>query len=405
MPKRIKRTWPPAGIDPESPSGVYYAYVPDPLVGSSPCIPGALATRAGELERALLAFSRPEQIGHRSPAARFVAANIATLQLVESRALTESWSIDLLVELKTWLLGGIFAGGLRDRQNWLGGFYFDPLDAVHVPPPAEEVPALMGDLIDYTSGAEHGALIQAGLAHAQFETIHPFADGNGRVGRTLIHEILRRRNINRDIVLPVSVYFAAHPHEYGQGLNAYREGTDEGIARWLDVFLEAVEYALAVARVAVADVDYVRADLEDSFALRRIGLGKPESARPDSVSVKILDVLPARPVLTPEIVALDHGVSLPPARRALVELTGTSLLQPRDIGRRRTAYLSAVMARVIDATSRCYQVGPGLLENGGLCPGFRAVAKPQRPSLRPRHPPTGVRRVRPWWPSSTAASR
>lgn len=96
------------------------------------------------------------------------------------------------------------AGVVRARQNWIGGSSYNPCGAAFVPPPPETLDALLGDLLAYVNGDDHPALVQAAIAHAQFETIHPFADGNGRTGRALIHVILRRRGLEPWPVPPVT---------------------------------------------------------------------------------------------------------------------------------------------------------------------------------------------------------
>lgn len=83
--------------------------------------------------------------------------------------------------------------GIRKVQNWIGGSDYHPLSADFVPPAAGSVDLLMSDLVRYINSALHAPLVQAGLVHAQFEMIHPFRDGNGRVGRALIHTVLVRR--------------------------------------------------------------------------------------------------------------------------------------------------------------------------------------------------------------------
>ena len=87
------------------------------------------------------------------------------------------------------------AGKLREQQNWIGGSSHNPCSAAFVPPPFKRVPELLEDLCAFCNGEDLPAIAQAALAHAQFETIHPFIDGNGRTGRTLIHVILRRRGL------------------------------------------------------------------------------------------------------------------------------------------------------------------------------------------------------------------
>jgi Fic family protein len=87
------------------------------------------------------------------------------------------------------------AGELRERQNWIGGNAYNPGRADFVPPPPEHVKGLMNDLVAFMNRTDLPPVVQAAIAHAQFETIHPFADGNGRVGRALIHVVLRRRGL------------------------------------------------------------------------------------------------------------------------------------------------------------------------------------------------------------------
>lgn len=141
---------------------------------------------------ALAELSHDEDIRGFSDQAALVANNItvlhrATQELVTTRELTTTD----IVSLHTALLPNEQQHrGLRTVQNWIGGSNWHPLDADFVPPSHNEVPRLLADLPAYLNGAAHGPLTQAGLVHAQFETIHPFTDGNGRVGRALIHTIM-----------------------------------------------------------------------------------------------------------------------------------------------------------------------------------------------------------------------
>jgi Fic family protein len=99
-------------------------------------------------------------------------------------------------------------GIVRERQNWIGGSSSNPCTAVFVPPPPDQVDGLLQDLIEYMNGDEHSPLVQAAIAHAQFETIHPFADGNGRTGRAPLHVMLRRRGLSPRFVPPISLALA-----------------------------------------------------------------------------------------------------------------------------------------------------------------------------------------------------
>src|SRR5690606_6335047 len=97
--------------------------------------------------------------------------------------------------------------GLRDRQNWVGGPGWSPLRAEFVPPPEWEVPRLVADLARFVTDTAGNPVVRAAIAHAQFETIHPFIDGNGRTGRALIHTVLRRADALRNALIPISTVF------------------------------------------------------------------------------------------------------------------------------------------------------------------------------------------------------
>jgi Fic family protein len=116
------------------------------------------------------------------------------------------------------------AGVIRTSQNWIRGNDYNPIGASYVPPPHEHVRPLLEDLCAFINRDDVAPIAQAGIAHAQFETIHPFADGNGRGGRALIYTVLRRRGEITQYIPPISLILAAEPKGYIGGLNAYRQG-------------------------------------------------------------------------------------------------------------------------------------------------------------------------------------
>jgi Fic family protein len=148
-----------------------------------------------------------------------VLGNVRAMQWAVTGATAgETLEVADLLEIHRRLLEGTsqerFAGRLRDVQNWIGGSGFNPCSAVFVPPPPERVPELLEDLCVFASGEDLPAVVQAAIAHAQFETIHPFVDGNGRTGRALIHVILRRRGLAPRVLPPVSLVLATWSQDY-----------------------------------------------------------------------------------------------------------------------------------------------------------------------------------------------
>lgn len=122
-----------------------------------------------------------------------------------------------------------YAGRLRDMQNWIGGSDYSPRGALHVPPAPERVAELVDDLLVFVNRDDVPVLIQAAVAHAQFESIHPFTDGNGRIGRALISAVLRRRGVAANTVIPLASGILGRRDDYFASLTKYRAGNPTDI--------------------------------------------------------------------------------------------------------------------------------------------------------------------------------
>ena len=223
-------------------------------------------------------------------------------------------------------------GWVRTVQNWIGGSGYTPVGALFVPPPPEEVASLLEDLVAFVNRTDVPPLLQAGIAHAQFETIHPFADGNGRVGRALIHAILRRRGVAPAFVPPVSTVLARSRHAYFDGLTAWRHVGSAGDAardrcaeEWLGVFLDATQAACHEAHRYLQAVSMLEADLR----------ARAGPVRPGSSADRLLGVLPACPIFTVASAAAMIRRSTVATGQAVNRLTGAGVIAQRYVGRDR----------------------------------------------------------------------
>jgi Fic family protein len=178
------------------------------------------------------------------------------------------------------------AGQIREVQNWIGGAEYSPRNAIYVPPPPETVPGLLEDLLTFANRDDVEPITQAAIAHAQFESIHPFTDGNGRIGRALIGAILRRRGVTPHTVLPVASALAADTTYYFSLLTAYRQGDVEPIV---------TDLALSVEAAAREARGTARAFAQYEDAWREI-----VAPRAGSAADRILPALLALPVFTVE---------------------------------------------------------------------------------------------------------
>jgi len=201
---------------------------------------------------------------------------------------------------------GKLPGEFRRSQNWLGGTR--PGDAVFVPPPHAEVEACMADLEQFLHADDDAlpVLIRAGIAHLQFETIHPFLDGNGRVGRLLITLLLCHTGALREPLLYLSLYFKAHRSTYYDLLDVVRRDGDW--ERWLAFFLEGVR-STAVGAVATAE------QLGELFQADRTRL-EPLKRRAGS-ALRVHEALKARPISSIQEVSRTTQLSFPAASKAM----------------------------------------------------------------------------------------
>jgi Fic family protein len=364
----------------------YDAYLPDPLMGRAIALDGPIAADITEAEAAIarldtrataladtealarillraesIASSRIEglEVGPR----RLLRAQAAIATGAEQRDVTAAeilanidamaWSLsalgeggeitlDLLLETHRRLLAGTrleeHAGQIRETQNWIGGNAYNPCTAAFIPPPPEHVLPLLEDLCAFANTDGLPAIAQAALAHAQFETIHPFIDGNGRTGRALIHLILRRRGLAARILPPVSLILATWSKSYIDGLTATRYRGDagspqahDGINRWIGIFAAACTRAVGDA----ARFEERMRLLQDGWRER---LGR---IRAGSATELLIRSLPGAPIITPRGATALIGRSYQATNEAIARLADAGILTPITLGRRNRAFEAA----------------------------------------------------------------
>ena len=206
-------------------------------------------------------------------------------------------------------------GQFRRVQNWIGGA--TPRQAAYVPPPPEHVSRLMRDLLRSINSAKFDPVTLAAVVHAQFEAIHPYGDGNGRLGRVLIGWVLARR-AGVAVPPPVSVVIARDTGGYLSGLTRWRHGDVAGWVGWV---------AEAVSRSA----DQVGELLATAEDLGRRWDAQLTGVRADAAARRLLEVLPQHLAVTAPMVADLLGVSAPTARAAVEALAVRGILQPLEL--------------------------------------------------------------------------
>jgi Fic family protein len=263
-----------------------------PLAGFLIRMESVASSRIEHVEASSLAFARAiGGLRENTSAMSMVAAGAAITKLIAASSATIS--LDEILTAHGALMRDDpdvaerpYAGRVRDVQNWIRGSQHSPRNALYVPPPPAEVPALLDDLVAFSNRDDVEPITQAAIAHAQFESIHPFTDGNGRIGRALIGAILRRRGVTPHTVLPVASALAADTTHYFSLLTAYRSGHVAPIVTDLALCVEtAAREARGTARLFAGYVDAWR----DQAA-----------PRAGSAADRILPILLTVPVFTVE---------------------------------------------------------------------------------------------------------
>lgn len=373
--------YPPASGRRNRRTGTYHAYIPDPLAGWEPSLPVRLAGDVAEAETLVrltdaaasaddpgsaewllvraesIASSRIEGVfpslrrvaraearqSGLAPSDKMAIGNITvTAQALRLGAKMRPVTVDDLCSLHRSLMNHSpypqSGGRIRERQNWIGPEFSTPLDAVYVPPPPEMVRPLLEDLVSYINTRHHPPLVQAALAHSQFIAIHPFADGNGRTGRALIHLVMRRRQLTRNLTVPISSVLARQRSAYIDALDAgLHEGSPHDRARmtaqqpWLqllaDSTLAACDYSDRI-QTRLADI---RATWEQAVPLR------------GEYQRRMVELLPTQPVFDIPTISQQLGVSQRTSARVVAHLQEGGILRQRNAGKRNRVFEAAAI--------------------------------------------------------------
>jgi Fic family protein len=375
----------------------YDAYVPDPLVGRPVRLDGDVAADVADAEVAVARFDakavaladtealarlllRAESVasskieGLEVGGRRLLRAEVASELGEDARDVTATevlgnikamtWvlgvvdrgddiTVDHLLEAHRRLLAGTrldqYGGHIRNEQNWIGGSSFNPCSASFVPPPPEMVRDLMEDLCRFCNADDLPAIVQAAMAHAQFETIHPFVDGNGRIGRALIHLVLRRRGLPVRVLPPISLILATWSADYVAGLTATRyigmptsEAAFSGVNQWVALFATA-------CRRAIEDAEIFERRVSALQTRWRERLGK---VRAKSAADLLVGGLPGAPIVTVSGAAELIGRTYQATNEAIDRLVEAKILRQINVGQRNRAFEAPELIRTFTDLER-----------------------------------------------------
>jgi len=352
--------------------GPYSAAVPPMIAGLNPVLIGQLLTDCTDAAAALARFdaqsqlqelpfaavllrtesasssqienlsSSPKQLAlaelgvSKSSNANLVVANVRAMQA--ALALSQNLDAQAIIQMHKALLEGSapgIVGSWRNEPVWIGGSSFSPHNADFVPPAHTRVPSAVDDLLQFSDRTDINPIALIALAHAQFETIHPFEDGNGRTGRALVQGMLRAANLTRNVTVPVSAGLLSNTQRYFDALQQYRSGQIEPI---IQVFVEAVF-------AAVTNATFLRENLEALHSKWRVAV----KTRRDSAALRLLNLLSKYPVVNVAVVMHELEVGDMTAMAAINKLIEAGILQPTSQNKRNRTWQSLEVLQALDS--------------------------------------------------------
>ena len=278
------------------------------------------------------------ELTDKAPAnALLIAGNVAAMR--EALGQSGDVGIDSICAIHDVLMRGTReAMGLREEQVWRGGSPYSPPGATFVPPRADRVKPCLEDLVTFATREDISPIAKAAIFHAQFETIHPFTDGNGRTGRTLLHRMLARDEVLLHTMLPVSAGLLHDVERYMRALEAYHGGTVEPI---IECLADALELAVVIGARIASDVEEVL----DSWA-------SANTDRAGSASHRLPALLVGQPVVDVAYVASHLGITDRAARNLVEVACERGILAKMGNAKRGAFYQAPDLIAVLEEASR-----------------------------------------------------
>lgn len=286
------------------------------------------------------AFAKAVAGGKASTEARSQLAALHALRSLVDAVRDRDLEVEALLTAHRLLMSPDFyssrdSGAFRVVQNWIGGSDYTPLHAQYVPPPPDLVPALMDDLLAFAGRTELPIVAQAAIAHAQFESIHPFTDGNGRIGRALISAVLRRRGLTDQVTVPIASVMLADTQKYFRHLDAYRAGDVDSLVSYVS---NAATRSCSAAETAA----HALSELPARWRL----LANP---RANSADANLVDALLDSPIINADAAQAITGTTEASTYRALARLTDAGVLEIVSDSKRNRIWAAVDVMAELDA--------------------------------------------------------
>jgi Fic family protein len=295
----------------------------------------AASSKIENLTASARAIAEAELLPAGRPNATIIVANERAM--TAAIALANSIDSNAVLSMHEALLAASepeIAGRWREEQVWIGGGDFGPHGALFVPPHHDRIPEAIDDLIAFIGRSDIPVVAHAAVAHAQFETIHPFADGNGRTGRALVHAQLRNKGLTRNVTIPVSAGLLTDTDSYFEALTRYRDG-------------DLISIVERFSRAAFAAIDNARQLVGDLASVRKRWEGHV-NARRDAGAWRVAELLLRRPVVNAAVIADELGILPQNVYRTLTPLIDAGVLVEFSAKRRHQMWRAPEVLEALD---------------------------------------------------------
>ena len=242
-------------------------------------------------------------------------------------------SLDLLIEINKKVLNDDSVK-IRDKVNWIGSSNSLPQNAIYVPPHPELLQQYMDEFIKFTKRTDLHPLVHAALAHAYFEHIHPFEDGNGRVGRIIIQIILKNSYFLENMFMPISAGLVKNNNEYINALNNFKDGNYETI---IELILNSALSVVPIVYDVLEQLIRLKASWQDKLKVRK-----------DSYIWKILDELIIQPVINVNYIKNKYNINDQAVRNSIKTLIEANIIAPINANKRNVLYESSEVLKILD---------------------------------------------------------
>lgn len=298
----------------------------------------AASSQIENLTSSIVNISIAEITDKASTNARMIVGNIYAMQ--NAISIEEKLNLNIIKKIHFYLMKESdldIAGNIRSSAVWVGGTNYSPHNSIFTPPHFSKLDYLLKDFIEFSNRVDINPIVKAAILHAQFETIHPFLDGNGRVGRALIHKSLKDDDVIKSVSLPISAGLLNNTKNYMQALKYYQEGNPYPI---IEELVNAIEIALMIGDIVSKEISNIISKWESKIKERKT-----------SSIYKLIYLLIEHPVVNSMFIAKSLNITIRSANLLIDRAVNYGILKQFGNAKRGILYQASDFIDIFEKVS------------------------------------------------------